>query len=53
MKFLLCKVDNDYVELLNKLDSKVQYHHGNHDKPYLGVLFSINEVDYFVPLSFS
>ncbi|MCT4487414.1 type III toxin-antitoxin system ToxN/AbiQ family toxin [Levilactobacillus parabrevis] len=33
------------------MDKKVEYHHGEHDKPYLGIILEINSTNYFVPLS--
>lgn len=51
MTFSFCKIDNDYIKELNAIDSRVQYHHGQYDKPYLGILLTINNMDYFVPLS--
>ena len=51
MKFAICKIDNDYIKNLNEIDSRVQYHHGNYEKPYLGILLKVDGMDYFVPLS--
>ena len=51
MKFRLYNVDTDYVNQLHSIDNKVEYHHGEHDKPYLGFILEINSTNYFVPLS--
>lgn len=51
MELYLYQIDVDYVEALHRLDSRVEYHHGEHDKPYVGIILKINNIDYFVPLS--
>lgn len=38
---------------MHDIDNKVEYHHGEHNKPYLGIIMTINSINYFVPLSFS
>lgn len=50
MKWYL--VENDYLNYLNSIDSKVQINtHDNTIKPFIGVLFKINGYDYFVQVS--
>ncbi len=50
--FKLVKVDYKYCDYLRKYDSKVCYNSGRKElRPYLGVLFEINKVQYFAPLS--
>ncbi len=51
MEFRLYNIDTDYVNQLHSIDKKVEYHHGEHDKPYLGIILEINGTNYFVPLS--
>lgn len=51
MNFRLYYVDSDYVRQLHNVDYRVEYHHGKHDKPYLGIILIINSINYFVPLS--
>lgn len=51
MNLRLYEVDNDYVGELYRRDSKVEYHHGQHDRPYLGIVLDINKTKYFVPFS--
>lgn len=51
MKLRLYNVNTDYVSQLHSIDPKVEYHHGEHDKPYLGIILKINDTNYFVPLS--
>ena len=48
MNLRLYEVDNDYVGELYRRDSKVEYHHGQHDRPYLGIVLDINKTKYFV-----
>lgn len=51
-KLILVKLDVDYCNYLRKFDDKVPY---NFDKksirPFIGVLFEINQCMYFAPLS--
>ncbi len=50
--FKLVKVDYEYCDYLREYDSKVCYNKGTKElRPYLGVLFEINKVQYFAPLS--
>ena len=51
MNFKFYYVDFEYVRKLNDLDNKVEYHHGNFEKPYLGIVLKISALNYFVPLS--
>lgn len=46
------KVDLDYCNYLRKFDNKVPYNYGNKDsRPFIGVLFEVNNLKYFAPLS--
>ena len=47
----LYNVESKYVKKLHDIDNKVEYHHGEHNKPYLGIIMTINSINYFVPLS--
>lgn len=48
----LYNVDEKYVNYLKMYDSKVpDVHNGKQNRPFLGVVLSINEIDYFVPLA--
>lgn len=46
-------VDKNYVEYLQKFDSKVQnIEYGNKEvKPYIGIVLQVNNFDYYVPIS--
>lgn len=49
---ILVRIDSNYCNYLRQFDSKVPY---NYDKkqlrPFIGVLFEVNECKYFAPLS--
>lgn len=51
-KILLVRIDSKYCDYLRKYDDKVPY---NYDKkqlrPFVGVLFEVNNCNYFAPLS--
>ncbi|BDR59139.1 hypothetical protein XA3_15800 [Xylocopilactobacillus apicola] len=51
MDLEIYSVDSDYVDSLNQIDPKVEYHHGDNDRPYIGIVLQINSLNYFVPLS--
>lgn len=50
----LYEVADDYIDYLRKFDDKVQSHKlgcRNFSRKYLGVILTVNNLDYFVPLS--
>lgn len=48
----LVKIDSDYCDYLRKFDEKVPYNFGKKDsRPFIGVLFIVNNYKYFAPLS--
>lgn len=48
----IVKVDYKYCNYLRKFDNKVSYNNGNKElRPFIGVLFKINNCEYFAPLS--
>ncbi len=50
--FEIVKVDNVYCDYLRKIDNKVQYNKGIKElRPFIGVLFVVNNCKYFAPLS--
>jgi protein AbiQ len=49
-KLTICKIKEDYIEYMNKFDSKVYYNKGE-GRPYIGILFEINNFKYYAPLS--
>ena len=53
-KFKIIKINPNYIEYLKKFDSKVQYNNkelNKQNKPFVGVLFSIDNKKYYVPIS--
>jgi len=51
-KFKIVKVDYKYCDYLRLYDKRVCYNSGSKElRPYVGVLFEINECKYFAPLS--
>lgn len=42
-------VSEKYIRYLNSFDLKVQYNKGQR-RPYVGIVLSVNDIDYFVPL---
>lgn len=53
-KIKIIKIDPNYIEYLGKFDSKVQFNKkelNKQNKPYVGILFSINSRKYYVPIS--
>ena len=51
-KFKIVKVDSKYCDYLRQFDNKVPYNAFNKElRPFLGILFIVNDVEYFVPLS--
>ena len=50
--FKIVKVDSKYCDYLRKFDNKVSYNAGTKDlRPFIGVLFMVNDCEYFAPLS--
>lgn len=50
--FKLIRIDYHYCDYLRKYDSKVRYNNGQKIlRPYVGVLFRINDLEYFAPLA--
>ncbi len=48
----IIKVDSDYCDYLRKFDSKVAYNKFDKElRPFIGVLFKVNNCEYFAPLS--
>lgn len=51
MRLRLYEIDTNYINELRQIDKKVQIYHGKHNRPYLGIVLSIDMFNYFVPLS--
>lgn len=50
--FKIVKVDYKYCNYLRKYDIKVPYNEGKKElRPFIGILFYINDIEYFAPLS--
>ncbi|MDX5103228.1 type III toxin-antitoxin system ToxN/AbiQ family toxin [Lactobacillus jensenii] len=49
-KLYLYNISSKYVAELHKLDKHVFYHHGLHDRPYVGILIKLDNFNYFAPL---
>ncbi len=48
----LVKLDSKYCDYLRKYDSRVPYNYkGKELRPFVGVLFTVNNLKYFAPLS--
>lgn len=51
-QLLLVRIDSKYCDYLRKYDNKVPYNfNSKKNRPFVGVLFRINNVMYFAPLS--
>ena len=50
MNLKLYSIDDEYIEYLRKFDSKVPYNK-NKTRPYVGVVYTYNNNNYFAPLS--
>ena len=49
---ILVKLDAKYCDYLRKFDDKVPYNYGEKElRPFIGVLFTVNHIMYFAPLS--
>ena len=49
---LLVTIDSAYCDYLRKFDSKVPYNCAHKEsRPFVGILFNINSIKYFAPLS--
>lgn len=51
MTLRLFKLNKAYVKYLSTVDNKVLYNHEKNTMPYVGVVFTIKNYNYFVPLS--
>lgn len=51
-KLKLVIVDSKYCDYLRKIDKRVPYNFSKKEnRPFVGVLFNIDEMEYFAPLS--
>ena len=52
MNFKIVKLDYRYCDYLRKFDYRVAYNKGLKElRPYIGILFIVNNLEYFAPLS--
>ena len=48
----LVKIDTEYCDYLRSFDNKVPYNYSKkQNRPFVGVLFEVNNLEYFAPLS--
>lgn len=51
-KIKIVKVNSNYCDFLRKYDLKVIYNAGTKElRPFIGILFTIDKIEYFAPLS--
>lgn len=48
-KFQFYHINEHYISYLHNVDNRVQYNKGQR-RPYIGIVLSLNGVDYYVPL---
>lgn len=49
---ILVRLDTKYCDYLRQFDEKVPYNHKDKElRPFVGVLFKVNQIMYFAPLS--
>lgn len=52
LNFIIVNVNTNYCDYLRKFDSLVPINHSKKEnRPFLGILFQIHNVEYFAPLS--
>jgi len=51
-ELLFYTVDSEYIKYLSKFDNHISYNKDDvgHSRPYLGIVLTINKIEYFVPL---
>ena len=48
----IVRIDSNYCDFLRKYDNRVIYNKNDKElRPFIGILFSINDYEYFAPLS--
>lgn len=51
-RFKIVKVDYKYCDYFRKFDNRISYNAGMKElRPFIGILFSIDDFEYFAPLS--
>mgnify|MGYP004485513539 CR=1 FL=1 len=51
-RFKVVKIDSEYCNYLRKFDKRVPYNYGRKElRPYVGILFKIEDIEYFAPFS--
>ena len=50
LRLKLYTVDDNYINFLHQSEEKVMYNKSQ-KRPYVGIVFNINELNYFVPLT--
>ncbi len=52
MKLKIVRLDSKYCDYLRKFDNRVSYNKANKElRPFIGILFVVNNCEYFAPLS--
>ena len=52
LRFKIVRVNTQYCDYLRKFDTKVSYNKNEKElRPFIGILFSIENYEYFAPLS--
>lgn len=52
LNFRIVKVDYKYCDYLRQFDKRVAYNKDRKElRPFVGVLFEINDIEYFAPLT--
>ncbi|MCT7674455.1 MAG: type III toxin-antitoxin system ToxN/AbiQ family toxin [Lactobacillus mulieris] len=49
-KLYLYNINSKYVSELHNIDEHIFYHHGTHNRPYVGILIKLDNFNYFAPL---
>lgn len=51
-KFMMVRIDENYCDYLREYDSRVMFNSDDKSlRPFIGVVFSVNGLDYFAPLT--
>ena len=52
LKLKIVRVDSEYCDYLRRFDNKVSYNKdGKELRPFIGIVFNIENIEYFAPLS--
>ena len=51
MKLSLYTINTSYSDYLRYYDKRVRTEHGDHNRPYVGIIYQTEDIKYFIPLS--